>query len=348
MSTLSKEFRRQLENTVLKARDEAERGAAAALEELGLSETKIPTHLNDAQQKLRRKLRAHGKQVGDTQISDNAWDISHLVHECAYAHWHRMLFARFLAENGFLIEPESGLDVDFAYCEEEAKRLGIDPWELASQFAQGMLTGVFRADDPVLQVRMPTEFRNRLTALLASLPKEVFTASDSLGWVYQFWQAERRDEVNAAGNKIGADEISPVTQLFTEDYMVDFLLDNTLGAWWAGKRMKDEGERMNFATEEEALAAVALPGCEWKYLRFRFNRLSSIAFPLRGSWGHSWHCGEARRKMQRGWCSFAETRQKPVATSPIRARVFYVFCGSVSVSAITSLTLGFTSNFGWF
>jgi hypothetical protein len=268
MSTLSKEFRRQLENTVLKARDEAERGAAAALEELGLSETKIPTHLNEAQQKLRRKLRAHGKQVGDTQISDNAWDISHLVHECAYAHWHRMLFARFLAENGFLIEPESGLDVDFAYCEEEAKRLGIDPWELASQFAQGMLTGVFRADDPVLQVRMPTEFRNRLTALLASLPREVFTASDSLGWVYQFWQAKKKDEVNAAGNKIGADELPSVTQLFTEDYMVDFLLDNTLGAWWAGKKAKDEGRRMNYETEAEARAAVALPGCEWKYLRF--------------------------------------------------------------------------------
>ena len=287
MATLSKEYRRQLENTVLKARDEAERGAAAALEELGLTETKIPTHLNEAQQKLRRKLRAHGKQVGDTQISDNAWDISHLVHECAYVHWHRMLFARFLAENGFLIEPESGLDVDFAHCEEEAKRLGIDPWELASRFAQEMLTGVFRADDPVLQVRMPTEFRNRLTALLASLPREVFTASDSFGWVYQFWQAKRKDEINASENKRGADEIPAVTQLFTEDYMVDFLLDNTLGAWWAGKKAKDEGRRMNYETEAEARAAVALLGCESKYLRLRFNCLRSIAFPLRGSWGHA-------------------------------------------------------------
>jgi hypothetical protein len=32
--------------------------------------------------------------------------------------------------------------------------------------------------------------------------------------------------------------------------------------------MKDEGERMMFATEEEARQAVALPGCLWKYLRF--------------------------------------------------------------------------------
>jgi len=71
---------------------------------------------------------------------------------------------------------------------------------------------------------------------LAELPVEVFQASDSLGWVYQFWQAKRKDEVNASEVKIGARELPAVTQLFTEDYMVAFLLDNTLGAWWAGRR----------------------------------------------------------------------------------------------------------------
>ena len=61
----------------------------------------------------------------------------------------------------------------------------------------------------------------------------MFKASDSLGWVYQFWQAKRKDEVNASEVKIGADELPAVTQLFTEPYMVDFLLHNSLGAWWA-------------------------------------------------------------------------------------------------------------------
>jgi hypothetical protein len=269
MSTLSKELRRQLENTVLKAREEAERGAAAALEELGLTETKIPTHLNEGQQKLRRRLRAHGKQVGDTQISDKVWDISHLIHECAYEHWHRMLFARFLAENGFLIEPESGLDVDFAHCEDEGKRLGIDPWEVAAGYAQKMLLDIFRNDDSVLQLRLPRETRNALTALLTSLPREVFLASDSLGWVYQFWQAKKKEDVNASGVKIGADELPSVTQLFTEDYMVDFLLDNTLGAWHAGKVFAANPKLAESAkSEDELRQAVALPGCPWKYLRF--------------------------------------------------------------------------------
>ena len=109
MSTLSKEYRRQLENAVLKAREEAERGAAAALESYGVGETRKPTHLDKAGEDLRKKLRAHGRQVGDVRRPDESQEVKRLVHECAYVHWHRILFARFLAENGFLIEPESPL-----------------------------------------------------------------------------------------------------------------------------------------------------------------------------------------------------------------------------------------------
>ena len=88
---------------------------------------------------------------------------------------------------------------------------------------------------------------------------------------YQFWQAERKDQVNDAGNKIGADELPAVTQLFTEDYMVDFLLDNTLGAWHAARCAAVQSSRFKVSscpTEEAARKVCALPGVEWKYLRF--------------------------------------------------------------------------------
>jgi hypothetical protein len=48
-------------------------------------------------------------------------------------------------------------------------------------------------------------------------------------------QAEKKDKVNKSEVKIGADELPAVTQLFTEDYMILFLLHNTLGAWWEDK-----------------------------------------------------------------------------------------------------------------
>ena len=150
------------------------------------------------------------------------------------------------------------------------RRSGLkDAWAVAARFAAKELPEIFRADDPAGAVELPVEDRKPLIQLVTGLPVEVFTASDSLGWCYQFWQAERKDEVNAAGNKIGADELPAVTQLFTEDYMVDFLLDNTLGAWHAGKVLAAKPKLAeNAQSEDELRKAVALPGCPWKYLRF--------------------------------------------------------------------------------
>ena len=137
-----------------------------------------------------------------------------------------------------------------------------DARAVAARCAAKELPEIFRADDPAGAVDLPVEDRN---PLITGLPVEVFTAGDSLDWCYQFWQAEKKDEVNAAGNKIGADELPSVTQLFTEDYMVQFLLDNTLVAWWAGRRFSicDFG----FSIEKEARAAVAVPGYSFDYLR---------------------------------------------------------------------------------
>ena len=101
------------------------------------------------------------------------------------------------------------------------------------------------------------------------LPEEVFAADDSLGWTYQFWRAAEKKAVNERQVKIGADELPAVTQLFTEPYMVKFLLHNTLGAWWAGKMLAANPDLARGAPDEDALrAACALPGVEWEYLPF--------------------------------------------------------------------------------
>ena len=117
-----------------------------------------------------------------------------------------------------------------------------------------ILPGVFRQDDSVLELTLALNDQVELRKLLDALPSEVFRADDALGWTYQFWQTRRKEEVNASGRKIGADELASVTQLFTEDYMVEFLLHNTLGAWWVGKLGS-----ITAATEAEARARAALP-----------------------------------------------------------------------------------------
>ena len=111
MATLSRELRKALEKVVLTARGEAEAGARKALEQLAVAHREPWATMTSDQQALRRRLRARGRQLGDRLEDGGKQGIEHLVSECAYEHWHRMLFARFLAECGLLIEPESGVPV---------------------------------------------------------------------------------------------------------------------------------------------------------------------------------------------------------------------------------------------
>jgi Eco57I restriction-modification methylase len=256
MATLSRDLRRELERVIIQARRVGVEGAIKALEQLAVANDKPWSSMTDEQKRLRVRLRAHGRQLGDKIDARGAQSIRHLAQECAYEHWHRMLFARFLAESNLLIEPKSGVAISLDECRELARQQGKDWLVLASEFAVRMLPQIFRSSDPVLEISLPPETRNQLEALLKSLPAEVFAADDSLGWVYQFWQSEEKKRVNDSGVKIGADELPAVTELFTEDYMVFFLLHNTLGAWWTAKR-KAEGKDPN------------LPGYEWTYLRLK-------------------------------------------------------------------------------
>ena len=221
-------------------------------------------------------------QLGDSLNGGKIQTMGRLIEEVAYEHWHRMLFARFLAENNLLMYPDQ--DAPVAVTLEECEDLAPDEdaangWELAARYAASMLPQIFRTDSPVFQLTLPPEHQHRLERLLTSLPLEVFTASDSLGWVYQFWQAKKKEEVNASEVKIGARELPSVTQLFTEPYMVSFLLDNSLGAWWvkrslqsavgSGQLSEKARNLLETATSEDELREFfRRPGLPLEYLRF--------------------------------------------------------------------------------
>ena len=57
----------------------------------------------------------------------------------------------------------------------------------------------------------------------------------TLGWVYQYWNDPERERLDAKindGGKIEPHEIASKTQMFTERYMVDWMLQNSLGLMW--------------------------------------------------------------------------------------------------------------------
>ena len=273
---LDKVLRRTLEATVIKARDISELAAIQALNRLGVGDAKPADYLNDEQRKLRTRLRARGRQLGDIK-HDNGRQATHkLITEVAYEHWHRMLFARFLEQNNLLMYDEytplsldecNELAQDSDTARDDLEHGCESGWELAGVLASKMLPQIFRIDSPVFELEFAPEHQRSLEQLVTGLSLETFQAQDSLGWVYQFWQSKRKDEVNKSEVKIGADELSPVTQLFTEPYMVSFLLDNALGAWWAGKRLTDS-DWQHASSEQELRNKAAIPGVSLEYLRF--------------------------------------------------------------------------------
>ena len=268
MPDLSRDLRRSLEATVKAARVSAEAGAADAIRRLGVAAAELPAHL-EARRAERNRLRAHARALGDRLNKDGTQEVRRLTEAAAYVQWHRLLFARFLLERG-LLRDEAGVPLSLTDCREEAAMGGGgDEWSVASAHAARLLPGVFPPDDPVEQLTLAPEHAKALRDHLRGLDAAIFAADDSLGWTYQFWRAAEKKAVNDSQVKIGAAELPAVTQLFTEPYMVRFLLHNTLGAWWAGKVFSARPELARDAADEVSLrAACAVPGYAWDYLRF--------------------------------------------------------------------------------
>ena len=58
---------------------------------------------------------------------------------------------------------------------------------------------------------------------------EDFKSPELIGWLYQFYISERKDEVFAKKGKFEADEIPAATQIFTPNWIVKYMVQNTVG-----------------------------------------------------------------------------------------------------------------------
>ena len=260
-TALDKALRSKLETAVEKAREVAELAAKEELDRLGVSEKQAPDYLSSDQCDQRNRLRAHGRFLGDIRRASGEQEVTLLVTEIAYEHWHRMLFSRFLAENNLLMYDDVvALSISdcFDLAEEETGD-SSNGWRYAANYAAKMFPQIFRNDSPVYEIEFSPNHQKKLEKLLEELDEDTFHSQDALGWVYQYWQSKRKDEVNASEVKIGAKELSPVTQLFTEPYMVSFLLDNALGAWWANQQLTDT-DYATSQSEDELRSKAAIDG----------------------------------------------------------------------------------------
>jgi hypothetical protein len=103
------------------------------------------------------------------------------------------------------------------------------------------LPGLFALNDPATALRPSTPALARCMTLVGGTMAGVslaqsdaaFADPDAIGWAYQFYQEEAKAEIYAKlsrGGKVSTrSEIAAATQLFTEPYMVKWLLQNSLG-----------------------------------------------------------------------------------------------------------------------
>ena len=139
MPALASDLRRRLENIVIQARDVAETAARAALKRLAVDAARPFDHFSEVQQQVRIRLRACARQAGDQRRPNGEHEIEQLTQELACEYWHRMLFARFLAENNMLMHPDA-VAVSLTDCEELAQVEGAENgWIMAARYASRML-----------------------------------------------------------------------------------------------------------------------------------------------------------------------------------------------------------------
>ncbi len=192
----------------------------------------------------------------------------------AYTWFNRIIALRFMDANGYtgigVVSPQAGVEVGQPEILAEAKRANIDA-EVVSQkirdTVSGLLNGTRRSEDPQGEAyalllaeycrhwnrSMPFMFERQgdFTELLIPanlladdsvinraakvLTEQVCQDVEVIGWLYQFYISERKDEVFAGfkkGQKAGAEEVPSATQLFTPHWIVRFLVENSVGRLW--------------------------------------------------------------------------------------------------------------------
>jgi len=102
----------------------------------------------------------------------------------------------------------------------------------------GCLPGVFQPVDACMALLLPANLMDAdgvIGRMVGDIPEEDWENVLLLGWMYQYYNAERKAEVDAAvkkGAKVQTNDLAPKTQLFTPDWIVRYMVDNSLGRLW--------------------------------------------------------------------------------------------------------------------
>ena len=99
----------------------------------------------------------------------------------------------------------------------------------------GCLPGVFQPVDECMALLLPANLMDPdgvIGRMVGDIPEEDWRNVQILGWMYQYYNSEVKDAFFASRAKEAPDTIGPATQLFTPDWIVRYMVQNSLGRLW--------------------------------------------------------------------------------------------------------------------
>ena len=82
------------------------------------------------------------------------------------------------------------------------------------------------------------------------ITEQQYASAELIGWLYQFYISDRKDEAFAKKGKYDPEEIAPATQIFTPNWIVKYMVENTVGRIWLDNNpYSDLNEKMPYLVE---------------------------------------------------------------------------------------------------
>ncbi len=185
-----------------------------------------------------------------------------VIEEFAYTWFNRFVALRFMELHGFLshgfrvlsdpsggIEPEimknlnlvkDDLHLNMSLCSEYKQQGKIEELFRHVLICQcnvlaKILPMLFSTDMGYLELLLPKNLLKGETVItkLNEIPEEAFLDDvEIIGWMYQFYISSKKDAVYASKKTITKDTLPAVTQLFTPDWIVRYMAQNSVGRLW--------------------------------------------------------------------------------------------------------------------
>ncbi|PYE52023.1 BREX-1 system adenine-specific DNA-methyltransferase PglX [Deinococcus yavapaiensis] len=190
---------------------------------------------------------------------------AHVVDEIAYTWFNRIAALRYMELNDLServlsssaggVEPDLLVNADLLASSgdlEGVTLVNLEAWRgsaPAGQEREFVYRKLLVAQSRALRTALPFLFEGKLylelftpanllhsdgvlRRMITDIPEEDWQDIEIVGWLYQFYISDRKDEVMGQKGKYAVEDIPAATQLFTPHWIVRYMVENSLGRVW--------------------------------------------------------------------------------------------------------------------